>query len=114
MKDLLVLLACASILGCAHTGLPDTEATRKMRSADLRPRSMDGDVRIECDVKDAEVYMDGVLQGAAGDFDGSRTLLKTGEGSHRIEIRKPGYAPYEAGVVSGSTVVVLSVHLQPM
>ncbi len=108
----LAILVAAFAVGCAHR--PEWPVFERMPHGDLPARSLDGDVRIECAVRDAEVYLDGVLQGTAGDFDGTQALLKTGDGPHRIEIRKPGFAPYQTDFVSGNTVVVLSVHLQPI
>ena len=40
--------------------------------------------------KDADVYVDGVLQGIADDFDGQPRYLKVEPGLRRVELRKAG------------------------
>jgi len=42
---------------------------------------------------DAEVVLDGVVQGEASDFTQER-YLKVEGGTHRLELRKPGYETY--------------------
>jgi hypothetical protein len=42
---------------------------------------------------DAEVVLDGVVQGKASDFTQER-YLKLESGMHRLELRKPGYETY--------------------
>ncbi|MGA7104601.1 MAG: PEGA domain-containing protein [Candidatus Deferrimicrobiaceae bacterium] len=42
---------------------------------------------------DAEVVLDGVTQGKASDFTQER-YLKVGSGTHRLELRKPGFETY--------------------
>ena len=42
---------------------------------------------------DAEVVLDGVAQGKASDFTQER-YLKVESGTHRLELRKPGYETY--------------------
>jgi hypothetical protein len=106
-------LIAAALVGCAQTPWQGSEAARKVRDNRVGPRSSQGDVRINCDILDADVYVDGVIQGSAADFDGSHALLYIGEGLHRVEIRKAGYQTYEAGVEGGNAVVVLNVHLLP-
>ncbi len=42
---------------------------------------------------DAEVVLDGIAQGKASDFTQER-YLKVESGTHRLELRKPGYETY--------------------
>ena len=42
---------------------------------------------------DAEVILDGIAQGQASDFTQER-YLKVESGTHRLELRKPGYETY--------------------
>ena len=42
---------------------------------------------------DAEVILDGIAQGKASDFTQER-YLKVESGTHRLELRKPGYETY--------------------
>lgn len=46
---------------------------------------------------DAEVVLDGVVQGKASDFPDERPLRAT-TGVHRLELRAPGYVPYARGI----------------
>lgn len=51
---------------------------------------------------EAEVLIDGVISGKASDFTDDR-YLKVPSGTHRVEVRAPGYDPYYRDVyVSGS------------
>lgn len=86
---------------------------RTLRSVTLPDSRAPGDVRLECDEADAEVYIDGVFQGLAGDFDGMPVLLRLAPGLHHIEVRKPGRRPWRADVFPGDTRVVLRARLEP-
>ena len=46
---------------------------------------------------DAEVLLDGVVQGKASEFTEER-FLKVESGTHRLELRKPGYETYSRDV----------------
>lgn len=65
-------------------------ARELLRSAEA-PR---GDVVLKCEPSDAEVYLDGVIQGLCSDFGGAPVGLRVGEGLHRIEVMKEGFWPY--------------------
>lgn len=63
-----------------------------------------GKVKLDTKVKDAEVYVDGALAGTAGKL---KTMwLRTG--SHTIELRAAGRAPYSEKiyVVAGKTITL--------
>jgi hypothetical protein len=53
--------------------------------------SMMGSLRVKVSPSDAQVYIDGVLQGVVDDFDGLRNHLEVPMGDHKIEIKKDGY-----------------------
>jgi hypothetical protein len=53
--------------------------------------SMMGSLRVKVSPSDAQVYVDGVLQGVVDDFDGLRNHLEVPMGDHKIEIKKDGY-----------------------
>ncbi len=57
-----------------------------------------GEVRIDIDQRDAEVYVDGYYAGIVDDFDGVFQSLTLEEGPHRIEVVRPGFAPLEFDV----------------
>ena len=63
-----------------------------------------GKVKLDTDVKNAEVYVDGARAGEAGNL---KTMwLKAG--THTIELRAPGYATYSENiyVVAGKTITL--------
>ena len=47
---------------------------------------------------DAEVELDGVLQGQAGDYDGKSACLVLPQGQHRLGLKRKGYRPQELTV----------------
>jgi hypothetical protein len=61
-----------------------------------------GTVRLKVTPRDAEVWVDNFFAGYVDDFDGIFQSLKLEIGGHRIEIRKPGFAPLQ-----------FDVHVQP-
>lgn len=81
-----------SWMGCAGTQEPDTLARARELMAGARNPS--GDVALRCEPEDAEVYLDGVLQGLCSDYSGNPKGLSLGVGLHQIEVKKQGYWPY--------------------
>jgi hypothetical protein len=57
-----------------------------------------GEIRLDIDQTDAEVYVDGYYAGIVDDFDGVFQSLTLEEGPHHIEVVMPGYAPLELNV----------------
>jgi hypothetical protein len=105
----LVLVA----LGCAgRQEEPATlvQARELLRNAE-RPS---GDVVLRCEPPDAEVYLDGVIQGLCTDFRGAPRGLRVGEGLHQIEVKKQGYWPYTTYIEPHGARAVLEARLQPM
>jgi hypothetical protein len=78
-KIILCALALVFILGC---GFP--QETR-------RGVGNEGFLRILANPDDAEVYVDGMLAGQAGQFEKNPLELKSG--THKIELRKAGFVP---------------------
>jgi hypothetical protein len=81
----------------------------------LRSRkARQGNLLLQCEPSDAEVYLDGVLQGVCTDFGGESRGLQVGVGLHRIDVKKEGYWPYttyyEPG---GSARAGLTLRLRP-
>ncbi|RMG14851.1 MAG: PEGA domain-containing protein [Deltaproteobacteria bacterium] len=63
-----------------------------------------GLIRIQCEPPDAVVVVDGVTRGVAADFSGER-VLHLPAGTHRIELRKEGYATYRTEVYVAAEVL---------
>jgi PEGA domain len=61
-----------------------------------------GAVRLRVQPRDAQVFVDGRYAGLVNDFDGVFQELRLSQGSHRIEVRKPGFES-----------AVFDVHIQP-
>src|SRR5687768_11262886 len=66
-----------------------------------------GTLRLEVQPAHAEVYVDGVYAGLAGNFDGVSSGSSVTVGRRRIEVRAEGYQPqrFRAHVVKGRTTV---------
>lgn len=59
---------------------------------------------------DAEVLLDGAVQGAASDFPQER-YLKVSPGTHRLEIRKEGYETYSREIYVANTLLRIETGL---
>lgn len=78
----------------------------------IAPRPGMGAIRTECEPSDAEVVVDGTTRGLASDFSG-HALLHLEPGTHRIELRKEGYATYRAEVyVSAEVIETIPIKLR--
>ncbi len=53
----------------------------------------EGLLRLKIKPRDAEVYVDGFFVGIVDEFDGVFQRLHIESGTHRVEIRAPGYEP---------------------
>ena len=53
----------------------------------------EGTLRLKIKPREAEVYQDGFFVGLVDDFDGMFQRLHIESGTHRIEVRAPGYEP---------------------
>ena len=84
-----LLLAVATVGGCAHT---------------LGEGAVG--VRVECNLPDATVWIDDLLAGSAKEWNSEGHQLRAG--FHRIEIRHPGYYSFfqEVDLPPGSRTVV--------
>jgi hypothetical protein len=73
-----------------------------------------GAVRLKVNPRDAEVFVDNYFAGYVDDFDGIFQSLKLEVGGHRIEIRKPGFAPLQFDVhVQPDRTVTFRGQMQP-
>lgn len=59
---------------------------------------------------DAEVLVDGIVQGKASEFTEDR-YLKVASGTHRLELRKPGYEAYVRDVYVSNTLLRIEAAL---
>jgi len=57
-----------------------------------------GGVSLEISPSDAEVFVDGEYAGLVQDFDGTQRPLTLTAGSHRLDVRAPGYEPLAMNV----------------
>ncbi len=100
----------ALLAGCASASTPVEQLLADNERA-LHPRDVEAGVVMYCSPPDAEVLLDGVLQGRCRDLEGQ--LLRMDEGGHRVQVNKPGTRPYEARVAAGMARTVLRVQLEP-
>lgn len=65
-----------------------------------------GALRLKVRPRDAQVLVDGYFVGTVDEFDGVFQRLNVDAGSHRIELRAPGFAPvqFEVMVTPGETI----------
>lgn len=100
---------CAS--GPEQVGSPAADWTRElMRSRKSRPVNL----LLRCEPSDAEVYLDGVLQGVCTGFGGGPGGLQVEAGLHRIDVKKAGYWPYMTYYDSDSGRAGLNIQLKPV
>ena len=69
---------------------------------------------LRCSPADAEVLLDGVMQGLCSDFAPLSAGLSVGEGLHAIEVRRDGYWPYTTYVEPHNARATLRAELRPM
>ena len=74
--------------------------------------SHEGVLKIVCQPSDAKVLIDEVPMGEANIYDGEPGYIKLERGTHTIEIRKEGYAPYVRKVDAGRSLQTLEVTLR--
>lgn len=106
------LALLALLAGCAAHEPPGTVArARQLLDASRRTR---GNVLLRCTPRDAEVLLDGVLQGLCSDFEPASAGLTVGEGLHGIEVRRDGYWPYTTYVEPHHARATLRATLRPV
>lgn len=103
------------VLGCASgPERVQSPAADKARELLRSTGSRDGNLMLRCDPSDAEVFLDGVVQGVCTDFDGGAKGLQVGAGLHRIDVKKDGYWPYTTYYEPGSARARLTIKLRPV
>lgn len=91
---------------CGLPGAPGTESPALAALATgpgpAFGRAERGNVALDVEPLDAEVWVDGVLQGIADDYDGVPRFLEVAPGVRRVELRKPGLKPWATVLVVGA------------
>lgn len=105
------LLLLALGLGACRTPNPVEAALAPHEAALRQARAVESGLALSCEPPEAEVLIDGVLQGSCADFAG-RTWALT-EGTHRVDVSRAGYRPYRAEVAPGRARTGLQVQLVP-
>jgi len=104
------LLGWAS--GCQAAPGPMDELLRQYTEALAQAREIEPGLDLQCSPAEAEVAVDGVLQGTCADVEG-RVLPLSGDGGHRIEVRRAGFRPYMVVLAAGNARTRLKVELSP-
>jgi hypothetical protein len=99
------LLGCASEQSAIERALAD-HAAEVQSASTTRP-----ELRLDCAPADAEVLLDGVLQGICADF--QTTGLMLDDAPHQVEVRKPGFSPFFTAVQAGRARAAMRVELKP-
>jgi hypothetical protein len=71
-------------------------------------------LRVDCQPQDAEVVVDGVLQGNCARLSEPRVLLHVPAGVHELEVSAPGYRIYRSSVSGNAVVQGLTIRLLPV
>lgn len=104
-----LLWGCAS--GPEQAGSPAADRAREVLRGS---RARSGNLRLTCEPADADVYLDGVVQGVCTDFGGTPRALQVGEGLHRVDVKKDGFWPYTSYYEPGSARAGLTIKLRPV
>ena len=70
----------------------------------------EGGLVFEVNPPDAEVLLDGVVQGKASDFTGER-YLKVQAGTHKLELRLAGFEPYRREIYVSNSLLRIEATL---
>lgn len=98
-KAVLFLAAAAVVCGCSPR-------SRIQGAGDA------GGIFFDVTPPDVVVVLDGVRQGKASDFPQDRFLRVEG-GTHRLELRKPGYETYVRDVYVSGSLLRVETTLEP-
>jgi len=100
------VVACLGLASSCASSQGEEPGSRLLRAFEAGPaplleRDARGNVVLDVVPSDAAVWVDGVEQGIADDFDGSPRFLSVAPGIRRLELRRPGLKPW-------ATVLVVS------
>lgn len=98
--------------GCATTERDRTvdRARALMQQAPTRR----GTLQLSCAPLDATVKLDGVEMGRCSDFASRPEGIRLGDGMHRVDVVKEGYAPYQTYLEPSGARASLNLTLQPL
>jgi hypothetical protein len=92
----------------------DSPAADRARELLRTMKNRQGNLLLRCEPEDADVYLDGVVQGVCTDFGGGPSGLTVGSGLHRIDVKKDGYWPYTTYYEPSNARAGLTIRLKPM
>ncbi|HZH18385.1 MAG TPA: PEGA domain-containing protein [Archangium sp.] len=96
----------------ACAGRQEPESMAKARALLAGAEAPSGNLALRCEPEDAEVYLDGVLQGLCSDFAGSPRSLRVGAGLHHIQVKKQGFWPYTTYYEASGARARLTIQLR--
>lgn len=116
MRALLILCAAAALaVGCRTPEPNPFDRLFDSNAGSLRDvKPVPGELHLSCDQADAEVLVDGVLQGSCSDFDGKVGALHLDDRGQLVEVRKSGFQTWQVRLSPGQTRTALQVQLAPM
>ena len=109
-----LLAACvwgSAAAGCATASGPMDELFAGHSQALGQAREIGPGLDLRCRPGEAEVAVDGVLQGTCADLDGR--ILPLHEGVHAVEVKRAGFRPYEVRLSAGKARTKLEIELVP-
>ena len=99
-----------ALTGCAHSEEPSFfEQMLSGTPTEEGSRPIHPELRLSCAQANAEVRLDGVLQGHCQDFESKGLPLS--RGAHELEISLAGHLPYVSTVEAGAARMSLSIEL---
>lgn len=96
------------LVGCVPAQNVMTASAGKLPPARVTTKS---ELVLACTPADADVELDGVPQGTCEDFRGAPRGLAMGKGVRRVQVKKPGYLPWDTVVETDGTRVMMNVTL---
>lgn len=105
------LILALLLSGCAGPNPVERALAEHAAAVREAERAVPQGLLLSCAPKESEVLLDGVLQGSCAELRGQVIGLE--EGLHRVEIQRPGFAPYRAEIAAGRARTALEVMLVP-
>ncbi len=106
------LLPALLLAGCASSAPAWEGVLAEQRGTAKAERAVEG-LQLECGPAEAEVLLDGVMQGRCGDLEPPRQIAVDAS-PHRLEVRMVGHASYRAELMAGNARTRLTVRLVPL
>lgn len=70
-------------------------------------------LKVDCQPEEAEVHIDGVLQGSCATLAKNKLVLKMAAGQHELMVAAPGFRTFRSQVSGNGMLQVLTVRLEP-